>query len=46
LPSPIHVPSMLSFPPSFKPCVSHFLEALCYSSSGVVPSSGDGVNRK
>jgi hypothetical protein len=32
LPSPRHVPSKLSSPPSFKPCVSHLLEVLGYSS--------------
>jgi len=29
-----------------KPCVSHLLEALCYSSLGVLLSSGDGMNGK
>ncbi len=29
-----------------KPCVSCLLEALCYSSSGALPSSEDGVGRK
>jgi hypothetical protein len=29
-----------------KPCVSCLLEALCYSSSGALPSIGDGVSGK
>jgi hypothetical protein len=29
-----------------KPCVSCLLEALCYSSSGALPSSGDEVSTK
>jgi len=29
-----------------KPCVSHFLEGLCYSSLGALSSFGDGVSRK
>jgi hypothetical protein len=45
---------LLSFPHSFnvelstllKPYVSRFLEALCYSSSGALPSSGDGMSGK
>jgi hypothetical protein len=52
--SPLHIPSTLSPPPSFniepstflKPCVSRLLEALCYSSLGALPSSGDGMNGK
>jgi hypothetical protein len=30
----------------FKPCVSRLLEALCYSSSKALLSSGDGMNEK
>jgi hypothetical protein len=29
-----------------KPCVSHLLEALCYSNSGALSSFGDGVSGK
>jgi hypothetical protein len=47
-------PFAFSFPHSFnielftflKPCVSRLLEALCYSSSGAFPSSGDEMRGK
>jgi hypothetical protein len=47
--------ALLAFSPCFfnielstflKPCVSHFLKNLCYSSSRALPSSGDGVSGK
>jgi hypothetical protein len=49
-----NAPLAFSFPHIFnielstflKPCVSLLLEALCYSSSGALPSFGDGVNGK
>ncbi len=44
----LHIPSTFNVELStfLKPCVSCLLEALCYSSSGALLSSGDGVTRK
>jgi hypothetical protein len=41
LPSPLHIPSPLSFPPS-----SLLLKALCYSSLGALLIFGNRVRRK